>query len=255
MDLYGDLRYVTKQDYASFAGPDSKELRDRQMEAALENLKQNGTPPANESAWRKTFEEEHPLGWVEHRLAFQPDGKYGKWLRRQNAMIKINDAIFLHGGISLRYSALSIREINEKVRQELNDFKKLAGGMVTDEEGPLWYRGMALLPETDAEMKALVDRVLALYQVRHIVIGHSPMVAVMPRFDGKVIAIDVGLSKPFGGPPAFLIIEDANYSAMHRGRKLDLPVDGGSVLQYLGSAAALEPANSKLKQAVAKGRP
>ena len=255
MDLYGDLRYVTKQDFASFQGPDSKELRDRQMEAALENLKHTGTPPANESAWRKTFEEEHPLGWVEHRLAFQPDGKYGQWLRRQNAMIKVNDAIFLHGGISLRYSALSIREINEKVRQELNDFQNLAGGMVTDEEGPLWFRGMALLPETDARMNALADRVLALHQVRHIVIGHTPMVAVMPRFGGKVIAIDVGLSKPFGGPPAFLIMEDGKYSVMHRGRKLDLPVDGGSVLQYLGSAAALEPANSKLKQAAAKGRP
>ena len=255
MDLYGDLRYVTKQDYASFAGPDSRELRDRQMEAALGNLKQNGTPPSNESAWRKTFEEDHPLGWVEHRMAFQPEGKYGQWLRRQNAIIKINDAIFLHGGISLRYSALSIREINEKVRQELADFKKLDGGIVTDEEGPLWYRGMALLPETDAGMNALLDRVLALHQVRHIVIGHSPMVAVMPRFGGKVIAIDVGLSKSFGGPPAFLVIEDGKYSVMHRGRNLDLPVEGGNVLQYLGSAAALEPANSKLRQAVGKARP
>jgi len=255
MDLYGDLRYVTKQDYASFQGPDSKELRDRQMEAALVNLKHSGTPPSNEPAWRKRFEEEHPLGWVEHRLAFQPEGKYGEWLRRQNAMIKINDAIFLHGGISQKYAAFSIREVNEKVRQELADFKKLDGGMVTDEEGPLWYRGMALLPETDEGMNALLDRILALHQVRHIVIGHSPMVAVMPRFGGKVIAIDVGLSKPFGGPPAFLMIEDGKYSAMHRGRKLDLPVDGGSVLQYLGSAAALEPANSKLKQAVGKARP
>jgi len=128
MDLYGDLRYVTKQDFASFQGPNSRELRDGQMETALENLKRNGTPLSNESAWRKTFEEEHPLGWVEHRLAFQPDGKYGQWLRRQNAIIKINDAIFVHGGISLRYSALSIREINEKVRQELADFKKLEAG-------------------------------------------------------------------------------------------------------------------------------
>jgi len=255
MDLYGDLRYVTKQDYASFQGPDAKELRDRQMEAALENLKHSGTPPSNESAWRKTFEEEHPLGWVEHRLAFQPEGKYGQWLRRQNAMIKINDAIFLHGGISQKYATLTIREINERVRQELADFKKLDGGIVTDEEGPLWYRGMAQLQETDEGMNAVLDRILALHQVRHVVIGHSPMVAVMPRFAGKVIAIDVGLSKPFGGPPAFLMIEEGKYSVMHRGRKLDLPLDGGSVLQYLGSAAALEPANSKLRQAVGKARP
>lgn len=255
MDLYGDLRYVTKQDYASFQGPNSKELRERQMQAALDDLKQKGTPPANEPAWRKTFEEEHPLGWVEHRLAFQPEGKYGQWLRQQNAIIKINDAIFMHGGISLKYSARTRGEINERVRQELGDFKRLDGGMVTDEDGPLWYRGMAQLPETDAGMTALLERVLALHQVRHIVIGHTPMVAVMPRFGGKVIAIDVGLSKSFGGPPAFLIIEDGRYFTMHRGRRLDLPVDGGNVLEYLGSAAALEPANSKLRQALGKARP
>jgi Calcineurin-like phosphoesterase len=255
MDLYGDLRYVTKQDYASFQGPNSKELRERQMQAALDDLKQKGSAPPNESAWRKTFEEEHPLGWVEHRLAFQPDGKYGQWLRQQNAMLKINDAIFVHGGISQKYSTVTMREINDRVRLELADFKRLDGGMVTDDDGPLWYRGMAQLPEADEGMNALLGRVMALHQVRHIVIGHTPMVAVMPRFGGKVIAIDVGLSKPFGGPPAFLTIEDGKYYAMHRGRKLDLPVDGGSVLEYLGSAAALEPANSKLRQAVGKARP
>ena len=255
MDIYGDLRYVTKQDYASFQGPDSKELRERQMQAALDDLKHRGTPPPNENAWRKTFEEEHPLGWVEHRLAFQPEGKYGQWLRKQNAIIRIDDAIFVHGGISQKYSARTVREINESVRQELADFSRLAGGMVTDDEGPLWYRGMALLPETDAGMNAVLGRVLETQGVRHIVIGHTPQPAILPRFGGKVIAIDVGLSKPFGGPPAILSIEDGKYFVIHRGRRLELPVDGGNVLEYLGSAAALEPANSKLRQAVGKARP
>ena len=54
---------------------------------------------------------------------------------------------------------------------------------------------------------------------------------------------------------AFLTIEDGKYYAVHRGRKLELPADGGSVLEYLGSAAALEPANSKLRQAVGRARP
>jgi hypothetical protein len=255
MDLYGDLRYVTKQDFASFQGPDSKDLRDRQMQAALDDLKRNGSAPADEAAWRRKFAEEHPPGWVEHRLAFQAGGKYGQWLRRQNTIIKINDAIFLHGGISQKYAALSIREINEKVRQELVDFKRLDGGMVTDEEGPLWFRGMALQPETDAATIGLVNRVLELHQVHHIVIGHSPTLAVMPRFGGKVIDIDVGLSKPFGGPPAFLMIEDGKYFAMHRGRRVALPVDCGNLVEYLGTVAALEPANSKLRQAAEKARP
>jgi Calcineurin-like phosphoesterase len=260
MDLYGDLRYVTKDDFAGFAsakkgGQDSKDLRDRMMRGALDDLTRQGDPPADEAAWQRKFQDEHPLGWVEHRRAFQPGGKYGKWLRRQNAIIKINDAVFLHGGISEKYAASTRREINTKVRDELSNFTKLAKGIVTDEEGPLWYRGMAQLPEDDPGMAALLPRVLATHQAKHIVIGHTPQIAVLPRFDGKVIAIDVGLSKPFDGPPAFLLIEDGKYFAVHRGRKLELPVDGGSVLQYLRSAAALEPVDSRLRRAVQKGRP
>src|SRR5438105_6686761 len=39
MDLYGDLRYVTKADFAGFQAPNSKELRERQMRSDLDDLK------------------------------------------------------------------------------------------------------------------------------------------------------------------------------------------------------------------------
>jgi hypothetical protein len=255
MNLYGDLRYVTKDDFAGFQGPNSSDLQDQLLRAAWDDLKRQGTPPADENAWRKKFQDEHPLGWAEHRMAFQPDGKYGKWLRQLNAIVKINDAVFVHGGISAKYAALTRSEINTKVRKELSNFSQLAGGIVTDNEGPLWYRGMAQLPDGDRGMDALLSRVLATQQARHIVIGHTPQLAVMPRFGGKVIAIDVGLSNPFGGPPAFLLIEDGKYFAMHRGRRIELPVDGGSVPEYLRQVAPLEPDNSRLRRSVQKGRP
>ena len=260
MDLYGDLRYVTKEDFSGYAvankgGANSKEIRDQEMRAAWDTLKRQAASPADETAWRKQFQDEHPLGWFEHRQAFRPDGKYGKWLRQQNAIIKIDDAVFVHGGISQKYAAATRAEINTKVREELSDFTKLAQGIVTDDDGPLWYRGMAQLPEDDGGMAALLPRVLATHQARHIVIGHTPQVAVLPRFGGKVVIIDVGLSKPFGGPPAFLLIEDGKYFVVHRGRRLDLPGDGGGVLEYLGAAAAMEPTDSRLRRAIQNRRP
>jgi hypothetical protein len=254
MDLYGDLRYVTKKDFAGFQTAASEELRNRQMQAEWDRLKHDRKSPPDEAAWRKTFQDEHPLGWVEHRLAFQPSGKYGKWLRQLNAIVKINDALFLHGGISQKYAAFTRREINSRIREELADPARLNGGMVTDDEGPLWYRGLAQLPEDDRDMDALLPRVLAAQEVRHIVIGHTPQAAVMPRFNGQVIAIDVGLSKSFDGPPAFLSIEDGKYFAFHRGRRLELPVDGGNVPEYLRAAAALEPADSRLRRLVQNRR-
>ena len=255
MDLYGDLRYVTKDDFAGYQGPNSQQLRDQNMRAAWDDLKRQHAQPADENAWRKTFQDEHPLGWVEHRLAFQPDGKYGKWLRQKNAIIRINDAVFLHGGISPKYAGSTRREINTEVRRELGDFTKLADGMVTDEQGPLWYRGLAQLPDDDPDIAALLPRVLKAQGGEHIVIGHTPQLAVLPRFGGQVIVIDVGLSKPFNGPPAYLLIEDGKYFAVHRGRRLDLPLAGGSVLEYLRSAAALEPADTRLRRAIQNRRP
>jgi len=38
---------------------------------------------------------------------------------------------------------LQLEKINDRVREELDDFRKLQGGIVTDQEGPLWYRGLA----------------------------------------------------------------------------------------------------------------
>jgi hypothetical protein len=255
MDLYGDLRYVTKDDFAGFQGPTSKELSDQQMRAAWDDLKRQGAAPSDENAWRKKFQNEHPLGWAEERLAFLPAGKYGKWLREQNAIIKIDDAIFVHGGISSKYATSTRHEINTKIREALSDSSKLPDSIATDDKGPLWYRGMAQLPENDKNMADLLPKVLATHQVKHIVIGHTPQVAVMPRFDGRVIAIDVGLSKVFDGPPAFLLIEDGRYFVVHRGRRIELPLEGGSVLQYLRSVSELEPVDSRLRRAIQTRRP
>jgi len=245
MNLYGDLRYVSKEEYASYQNGNSEQLRDAYFNLVLDDLKKKKTPPADLEAFRKTFDAEHPLGWVEHMQAFAPQGKYGKWLRQHNAIIKVNDVAFLHGGISPKYAGKSIREINETIRSELNDFSKLQNGMATDEEGPLWFRGLAQGPENG--LSETVDQVLNNYGAHHIVIGHTVRVAVLPRFGGRVITIDVGLSKVYGGPPALLIVEGGKYYALHRGHKLDLPVDGGDILPYLKAAAALDPTPSPIE--------
>jgi len=254
MNMTGDLRYVTPEDFASYRTKDSEKRRDAQMEAMLEQLKATGTPPADEGAWRKQYLASTPLGWVEQRLAFLPDGKYGKWIRKLNAVVRINDALFLHGGISQKYVTRTIKDINEKVRQELAD--PGTGGLISrDDDGPLWYRGLALSPENDSTMIQLVNRVLETQDVKHIVIGHTTDAAIMPRFGGRVITIDVGLSRAYDSSRAFLLIEQGKYYAVHRGQRLDLPVNGGTLNEYLTSAAFLEPPNSRLRRLVERLTP
>jgi hypothetical protein len=252
MNLYGDLRYVSKEEYASYTNGNSEQLRDAYVNFLLDDLTKKKTPPADPEAFRKQFNSEHPLGWVEHLQAFAPQGKYGKWLRQHNAIIKINDTLFLHGGIGPKYAGRTIQEINETVRAELNDFSKLQTGITPDEEGPLWFRGLA--QGAEAPLSEHVDQVLKNYGARHIVIGHTPQPVVLPRFGGRVIVIDVGLSKVYGGPPAALIIEGGKYYALHRGKRLELPVGGGDLLPYLTAAAALDPPPSPIQNLI-EGKP
>ena len=46
----------------------------------------------------------------------------------------------------------------------------------------------------------------------------------MPRFDGKVLMIDVGLSQFYGAHTACLVVEDGKPFALHRGNKVPLPM-------------------------------
>lgn len=250
MNLYGDLRYTTPEEFAAFRTRDSERVREAFYEREIEQLKQSPPPeglPEFNDEYRKQWEEKHPLGYFEHRFNFGPNGDYGKWIRGHNTVIKINETLFLHGGISPKYAASSIREINETVRKELEDFSLLKEGMTIDPEGPLWYRGLAQGDEQ--ELEPHVEAVLAHYAAKLIVIGHTPTAGtVIPRFNGRVIMIDVGLSNAYGGRLACLVIEKDVPYALHRGKKLRLPTDSGpELLSYLKQAAALDPAPSPLE--------
>lgn len=254
MNIYGDLRYVSRQDFEAYRTPESKALRESALKRALEEQKAEGATPVELRGFREKFEAGHPLGWIEHRLAFLPTGKYGRWLRDQNVMIRINEYLFVHGGISPKYALASRKEVNQRVREELMDSSKLTGGMTTDESGPLWYRGLAQLPQNEPGLVAHINQTLQTQQARHIVIGHTPSAAIMPRFGGRVITIDVGLSSFFGGTPTFLLVEGARCFSVYGKGRVEVPLGGGSVLEYLRTAQTLDSGNSKLRSLIRQYR-
>lgn len=243
MNMYGDLRYVAPGEFEAFATPGSAEQRERAYKKMADPIRK-----AN-SSYRQEWERLHPLGWVEHRQAFAPDGRYGKVLVERNAALKINDNLFVHAGISPKFAAMPLHEINEKTRTELKDFSLLKGGFVMDEDGPFWYRGLATEPE--ATLAGHVDTVLKNFGVQRIVLGHTPTQgAIMPRFGGRVLLIDVGLAPGYNGSLACLVIEDGRVFALHRGTQLAVPAGADGLPAYLKSAAQLDPPGSHLRQYV-----
>jgi hypothetical protein len=254
MNMDGDTRYVSAQDYESYRGPNAEQLRDSQMNAALTSLRLNGNTPLDLDGWERQYRAEHPLGWVERSLAFLPGGKYGRWLLRQNAVVKINDALYMHGGLSEKYYKRSLKDINDRVRSEMRNADR-GGGLSRDEQGPLWYRGLVTADEEDEQAQILVSGILEQHGVRHIVIGHTPNPVILPRFEGRVICIDVGLARVMNGPFAYMVVENGDYFAVHEGRRLSLPLNGQSRNGYLGAALLADPGNDRLRSLVERPRP
>jgi len=254
MNIYGDLRYTTPEEFKEFAGDGSSAVRQAYYKQLVGELKKQaeatGQTFAADDAWRMKWESEHPLGWVEHRFAYGPNGSYGQWIRSHNAIIIIDDTLFVHGGIGPKYADIPAGLINDKVRQELADFTLLNGGLTMDPDGPLWYRGLA--DGDEQQLAGHVDTVLKNFGVRRIVVGHTPtLTAIIPRFEGKVIRADVGLSKYYGGPPACLLIEHGRPYALHRGNKLEIPTDGvEDLLKYLNAASAFDPQPSPIAKVI-----
>ena len=126
MNIMGDLRYVTPENYASFA--DSKS-EDRQKSAYQQYVKWRSSHaqliaelPQPMELTEAEWMARHPVGFVEHREAFSPNGSYGKWLREHSAVAKIGEAIFLHGGIHPNVAHLKLDTINAHIRDEIKAF-------------------------------------------------------------------------------------------------------------------------------------
>jgi Calcineurin-like phosphoesterase len=127
MNIVGDLRYVSAEEYASYSDSNSAKTQDAAFNAYEDFLKQRAKrfgvqPPAFTKEMEQDWKQKHPLGFVEHRHAFSKKGTYGQWLRKHDAIAVVDGNVFLHGGISPEVKELSFDEINRRIHQELNDF-------------------------------------------------------------------------------------------------------------------------------------
>jgi hypothetical protein len=252
MNVYGDLRYVTPGEYQAFVQKNSAALRDRYYSALMQDLQKRDPAafaalPANH---RETWDKDHPLGWVEHRQAWDPawnpKAKFGLWVMSHQVAIQINDTLFVHGGISGKYCQNSLKSMTDKAVGGLKAFNPGNSGILEDEYGPLWYRGLSgEAPEAPLES---VQAVLDSNKAARIVVGHTPTGGIIwPRYDGRVIQIDTGISAVYGGHVAYLEITAEGLYAGYPGGKVKLPAESSGLLPYLDQVLALDPANTALK--------
>jgi hypothetical protein len=252
MPMYGDMRNLTPEEYAEFATPDSEALRDEAWKKELASRPPSAagaTAEADLEAYRQRWLQEHPLGFVELRRAFAPDGAYGSWIRSHNTVLRINETLFVHGGISPAILPLSISKINRTMRAELLN-PSMFEGLAPQVDGPLWYRDLA--EEDERKLTPHLNAVLRAFRVRRLVIGHTvTRSAILPRFGSRVVNIDLGLSRFYKRPPACLVIDEQGTRVLHAGTNIALPgPDPGQRLQYLRAVAEADPEPAVIQKVI-----
>jgi len=231
--------YVSVDQFVDFLPADFRRERDdrylkslppeQNKKAELEDLDVRADE-AYRAYWQKIMASKDPRAARAYVEGF--NDVYGDWLVRQNAVIKIDDIIYVHGGISDAMSKWPLREINQVLRTELEFFqgrrrnpqqyaRPFHPRLVYDPGSPLWFRGLALKSQASAETE--IDRILGRLGARAMVTGHnyfaynggsSPVLerSSVSRFHEKLWIMDTGISSgSYGGLPSALIYDRGEF--------------------------------------------
>ncbi|MGK7396879.1 MAG: metallophosphoesterase [Candidatus Cyclobacteriaceae bacterium M3_2C_046] len=161
------------------------------------------------------------LGW-NYADFFSKESLLGQWVRSKNLLVKINNHLFVHGGISpqLVEQQMPIPEINRLAREGLKDQLGISQelDLIFGSWGPLWYRGY-LSSWMDYNLINLeeLNQIRTFYDTDFIVFAHTQVDAITRLFNGKLYAIDVHLSKT--NTQALLIEENNIFQLLHDNRK------------------------------------
>jgi hypothetical protein len=136
----------------------------------------------------------------------------GDWLRKQNTILKVNNNLFLHAGISSKVLdlQLSIDSINSVVCDYLIDHNSslyhTSSSIIVSEYGPLWFRGYSDYYGADKKIdEKIVNNILEHYEVQRMIIGHNESTSIKASYNGRLLSIDVPLDRKGVKPQALLI--------------------------------------------------
>ncbi len=142
----------------------------------------------------------------------------GRWLRSKPTIVKINEHVFVHGGISndfLSNVGFDIESINETMRLSIDrskDEMKATDFYSTyyGRSGPIWYRGYFY----DDLSNQAIDSVLNRTNSEHVVVGHCSNDEVVSLFSNKIFGVDSSIKMGKYGEVLFL-----NGNRFYRGTK------------------------------------
>ncbi len=148
-------------------------------------------------------------GLKEMVRAMRPDGEYGRWLSEHNISIRINNALFVHAGISEDFASIALDSINKSAGDEIRRGWLEPSGIFSS-TGPVWFRGLAT--DRGSAIRRVLEEALETNDADYIVIGHTVSIdGITTRFSGRVVMIDTGMSECYGGKAQYLVLDQRGY--------------------------------------------
>ena len=136
MNVLGEGQDVTAAIYETFADEQSQRRREAGYDTymklcsarsvTLGRIIPGVSQPVSKEVWMAT----HPVGFLEYREAFSPQGRYGRWLRSKPAVLQVGDTVFLHAGVNPERAPRRLEDINRQVLAEIKRFDDLSSRML-----------------------------------------------------------------------------------------------------------------------------
>lgn len=228
MNMIGNLRYVHPGEYAAFADENSEAVRDAyyaQHQSDIEAVFREDASDIPSDVIRSSWNTRTPLGKIEHRIAWGPEGYIGEWIAGNQLVAKVQGYLFAHGGFSKEFTEFTLSDMNAAGRQALLAQDTSRQGILRHSLGPLWYRGNVRGRKNvrGFSKRKELEQVLETYDATHVIVGHTRNEeGIRVSLDGRLFQIDTGASAYYGGVPSFLRIEDGEFFAHARGKSTKL---------------------------------
>ncbi len=173
MNVRGDLRYVTESGFSDFGDAVDFDPEDPAL-ASFE-------PRARS-----------------RMAAFLPGRPYALRLARRDVILKVEDNVFVHGGVLPVHVAHGVDRINGETRAWLRG-EVGRPAVLQGSESPQWTRLYS--SEPDSLACATLGQVLESMDAKRMIMGHTVQDGgIRSACDGLAWLIDVGLSERYGGP-------------------------------------------------------
>lgn len=135
----------------------------------------------------------------------------GRWLASKPGLVRMDDLLLAHGGVSPEYVDYTLAEYQDTLRAFIDEdllvhwqdpefLEAFADTTTLDSAGVsrrwrfffgsqsvMWFRGLVL----SDTLAPHLDRVLDRFDASVHVVGHTPVPTIQQRYDGKLIAADL----------------------------------------------------------------